>query len=156
MKTIKLTKEKVALVDTEGLEKLSKHKWRTFVDGNTFYAVTTLGKRPNRKLGIMHRMILGAKKGQIVDHINGDGLDNRKSNLRFCTISQNAHNRHDKPKNGYWGVSFKARRNKWYSYVTCKRKTHHLGCFDSIIDAARAHDVAAKKLLGEFARLNFQ
>lgn len=151
MKTIARTKDKRAIADDEDYKYLSMLRWRTFVDGNTFYAMTT-GPRPDRWSTSMHRIIMGANDGQIIDHMNGNGLDNRKSNLRFCTFSENSYNKKIKKK--YRGVCLK-RGKRWYSSITCQWKTHHLGVHETERDAAMAYDVAAKKLFGEFARLNF-
>jgi hypothetical protein len=96
-------------------------------------------------------------KGLLVDHRNGDGLDNHRDNLRIATRSQNACNRHNtksKASCRFSGLFFDKRRGKWMSRIVVNGKIF-LGYFDSEIDAARAYDAAAKKYHGEFARLNF-
>lgn len=147
-------KKYIVFVDQEDFEYVSKFKWHIAVDHNTKYAYRSIGRRPTRSKISMHRDIMKAAKGSILDHINGNGLDNRKQNLRFCTVSQNRINTR-RSKNKYKGTSYKARTKKWYSTIQIEGRSIHLGCFLKAKDAARAYDEAAKKYHGEFARLNF-
>jgi len=104
----------------------------------------------------MHRLILKAQKGQQVDHINGNGLDNRKDNLRFCTSSQNYQNSR-KRKNcssKYKGVWWHKQSKKWQTGIVLNYKNYHLGYFTNEIEAAKAYDLTAAEFFGEFARLN--
>ena len=109
----------------------------------------------------MHRKILGLKKGdgKIVDHINGNSLDNRKANLRICTQSQNMINRikQKNNKSGYIGVClYKGNSiNKWRASIMQNKKQISIGYFDNKIDAAKARDTKALELYGEYATLNF-
>ncbi len=97
-------------------------------------------------------------RGYCVDHINGDGLDNRKDNLRIVTIAENNYNKR-KSKNvrssQYKGVSIDKRTNRWRAIIYYKYRKINLGMFGDEIDAARAYDEAANELFGEFAKLNF-
>lgn len=105
----------------------------------------------------MHRLIMRAKKGQILDHINGDRFDNRKENLRFCTNSQNLANRSKTSlnKSGYKGVTFiPGRLRPWRAVITYKGKYTNLGYFETKEQAALAYNKAAVKYFGEFARYN--
>lgn len=102
----------------------------------------------------MHRLLMDAGKGQQIDHANGDGLDNRRANLRFCTSSQNNWNSKPKGNSPYKGISQRA-SGKWYAMICRDRKHYWLGMHDTPEEAARAYDEAAKRLHGEFARLNF-
>lgn len=107
----------------------------------------------------MHRMIMNASKGFVVDHINHNGLDNRKANLRLVTNAQNSYNRPCFKKKGspsqYKGVYWSKRDNKWQVQISCKGKVKTIGQFKDEIQAAKAYDKAAKKYHGEFAYLNF-
>lgn len=105
----------------------------------------------------MHRFIMDAPKGQQVDHINGNKLDNRKSNLRICSHSENLRNQR-KPKDnksGFKGVSWHKGAKRWCAEIRSNGKRHHLGYFDTAEDAAKAYDIAATLIHGDYARLNF-
>ena len=104
----------------------------------------------------MYREIVGAGSGQVVDHKDGDGLNNTRENLRVCSRSDNEHNRRIDTKNssGFKGVYFNKPMKKWMARISINNKRMYLGCYDNKVDAARAYDKAAKKHFGEFARLN--
>lgn len=152
-RTINLTKGKAALVDDDDFERLLKLKWRAKKDWNTYYAY-----RSHRKTFSMHSFILGTSKGFEVDHINGNGLDNRRSNLRIVTHSQNMANRRPQ-RNGtscYKGVSWNKQWQRWVSKIYPNGKNIFLGYYASEIEAAKIYDVAAIKFFGEYAFLNFK
>lgn len=108
-----------------------------------------------RKRVAMHRLILSAGDGDVVDHINGDGLDNRRSNLRIVTIQQNAFNqKHHGGSSRYKGVSYRADSGTWRAYITNDGKRRYLGTFASEDDAASAYNNEAERLFGEHAKLN--
>jgi hypothetical protein len=106
---------------------------------------------------LMHRVIVGAAKGQQVDHVNGDTLDNRRSNLRLATSAENGRNRarHRNNLSGYKGVSPPARGKQWTAEIRGEGRRIHLGSFATAEEAARAYDAAARHYFGAFARLNF-
>ena len=150
MKRIKLTQGKFALVDDEDFAKLSKYKWHSLKGTNTFYAARGFRLR-------MHRFILNAKEGQEIDHRDGNGLNNQKSNLRFCTHSQNNMNQRKLKKNlssKYKGVSWHKNKKKWAVSIYIDGKNKYLGDFKDETDAAEAYNEAAMKYYGEFANLN--
>ena len=100
---------------------------------------------------------MNASGGQIVDHIDGNGLNCQKDNLRICTHSQNQHNSGIRRNNtsGYIGVSWSKREEKWIAQITVNGKVKRIGAFDDVIEAAKAYDEEALSKRGEFATLNF-
>lgn len=158
-KEIRLSQGFVALVDDEDYERLNQFKWFAHKSYNTYYAQRHTGPRSNRHLVHMHREVLPTPTGFTPDHINWNGLDNRKDNLRPATGSQQQWNtRKQLSKNSkYKGVT-KAHKSKihpWVAVLVSKRKHYYLGCFATEEDAARAYDRAAREEFGEFAVLNF-
>jgi phage-related protein len=159
MKTIPLTKNRFAMVDDDDFDKLSKHKWCVNCCGwGSKYLYAQRGKTSGGKIKfLMHRVIMNAKKGQEIDHIDGNGLNNQKSNLRFVTRTQNQMNRIVQQVNnhsGFKGVCWDNKRGKWLAQIRVKTKTKFLGHFTNAEDAGKAYDDSAKIYFGEFARLN--
>ena len=157
---IPLTQGKYAIVDPEDYERLSKHKWHLQRTNQTFYAVRTAKRteRPRRQAIWMHRCILPPPQGMFLDHINHNGLDNRKANLRIATAAQNARNRRKmvlKTSSKYKGVSYHAGMKKWCASIRVNGQYKYFGLFHDEIDAAKAYDAAARKYHKEFAVLNF-
>jgi hypothetical protein len=155
---IQLTRGKVAIVDADDFERLSKFKWCAIKSskGKTWYARrwTARGKGKQAPI-LMHREILNILITVLLDHKNGNGLDNRKENLRISTCSQNNQNR-SKPKNntsGIKGVYWNKRNKKWMARIQANHKVHYLGYFHELEDAATAYYNEAIRLHGEFARL---
>jgi len=152
-KLIPLTQDKFAIVDAADYDRLSKHKWCAVKGRRTYYAT----RRANGKLVRMHRVIMKARAGQVVDHREHDGLDNRRSKLRFCTPRQNTMNQ--RPRLGcsseYKGVFHGKGDKKFIAGIAYNSKRIHLGRFDTARNAAKAYDKKAKELFGEFAYLNF-
>jgi hypothetical protein len=132
---------------------------RTKRNSDKLYAVRGTGPRSARKWEFLHRSILGLSDRQVqADHRNGDGLDNRRTNLRQATNKQNSAN-HSRRRNGtslYLGVSWDKERGKWVASISRPEGgRRHLGRFLDEIEAARAYDAAATELYGDFARPNF-
>jgi hypothetical protein len=149
MKEIKLTRGKVALVDDEDFEYLNQWKWFF----NKGYAGRHTGPRHRRKLVLMHRDILCVPDGLVTDHINHDGLDNRRSNLRSCTRAQNYANSdiHSNNTSGAKGVRLRKDTKKWSAIIKHNQKVIYLGCFKNLDEAARAYKDKAREIYGEFA-----
>ena len=157
MKEIQLTQGFVALVDDEDFERVNQFRWHASRNGKNIYAERSMTIDSKTKNKLMHREIMKAGNKVEIDHIFGDGLDNRKKNLRICTHSQNLLNsskyKHSSSK--YKGVYFGKTQKKWISQISINGKNKHLGCFDNEIDAAKQYNIFAKEYYGEFARLNF-
>jgi hypothetical protein len=155
MKEIPLTKGFITIVDDDDYEYLNQFKWRA---QGLVYAVRDdfSNGRANRKQIYMHREITGAKKGEVVDHLNHQTLDNRKSNIRVCSQTFNNANHRMRTDNtsGYKGVYWNKRDKKWTAQINFKGKNRNLGNFDSKNDAARMYNFWALDLFGEHALVN--
>ncbi len=160
MKEISIGKGMKALVDDEDFERLHKFKWHTQIDHNIIYAVRVIRENGKRHTVRMHRDVLNlrSKDRTVVDHINRNGCDNQKKNLRIVTLSENAINSKITIRNtsGYRGVCWSKRSNKWRAAITVNGKQIHIGVFNEKIEAAKAYDDAARKYHNEFAVTNFQ
>jgi len=154
---VKLSRGFIAIIDSEDSEKINKHNWWVLPSLNTQYAAAKIKGR----CVLMHRFIVSAPLGTTMDHINGNGLDNRKGNLRYATASQNAANT-GKPTitrctSIYKGVSLTKepwRRKRWVAQIRVNGKRFRWRCATER-EAARVYDKVAKKHFGEYARLNF-
>lgn len=156
MKKIPLTQGKFALVDDEDYEELVKWKWYAMKSGKTFYAGRSNPKKPfeKRKASIrMHRQLTSPVEGMEVDHVNGNGLDNRRENLRVCSRNENQHNRPLQKNNssGYKGVYFDTRNKKWKAQISVNSRNRAIGYFSTPEEAHTAYCEAAKKHHGEFS-----
>ena len=154
---IELTKGKIALVDEEDYPWLSQFNWNTETHGENWMAKR---RKPNSKTGealYMHRIITGAERGTFVDHRNGKEWDNRRENLRLCTRQQNMRNiAARRSKSGFKGVQWSKWNalNPWRSGIWVDSVHIHLGCYQTAEEAARAYNIAAIEVFGEFANLN--
>lgn len=159
MKEIPLTQGMVALVDDEDYELVSQYRWQALRGRRTFYAQAKTPRRDGRQTSMsMHRLILGLMGGTLhADHINGDGLDNRRNNLRPATRTQNARNRRldYNSVSGFKGVTAGRSGRGWQARIRVGNTLLHLGTFDTPQQAARTYDSKARDLFGEFAWLNF-
>jgi RimJ/RimL family protein N-acetyltransferase len=157
--TIPLTQGKVALVDDEDYERvMAAGPWHATQMSNTYYAFhSTYDEHHRRGSLLMHRLLTDAPPGQGVDHINGNGLDNRRTNLRLATKAQNGINRplppNGSPSSQYKGVAWFKRDQCWRARIG--KNSLHIGYYSSEEEAARAYDEKAKEIYGDFAWLNF-
>ncbi len=157
MKEIQLTKGKVALIDDEDFAIVSQHKWHAINQEGEFYA---RGYIPGRRYVFLANFLMNPPAGMLVDHANNNPLDNRRSNLRLATPSQNNANSRKTwtPTSSiYKGVCWHKRWKKWVAQIGQGpgNGPKTLGYFASEEEAARAYDAAAKARWGEFAKLNF-
>ncbi len=168
------------LIDDEDYPKTKNHTWHIIKAHNGRFYVNTHVPHPNggvytsgrdkgrrkRTLLQLHRFILNAPKGKMVDHINGNPLDNQKANLRLVTHRQNSMNqtktrthKGKKTSSRYRGVGFQKNPSgnggRWIARIGVNGRTLQIGSFKTEEEAAKAWDNEAKKLFGEFARLNF-
>ena len=150
VRRIPLGKGLHAYVDKEDYEQLNQWHWHVFGGG---YAA----RREKGKLILMHRQIMQPPKGKVVDHINANGFDNTRANLRNITPRQNTHNRGKcaGSKSIYKGVFYDKQCHRWRARICFGKECFYLGYFDTEIEAARAYDRKAVELFGEFAGLNF-
>ncbi len=159
---IPLTQGMYAIVDPEDYERLNKYKWYASEGGSTFYAARCLWDPVTKKKRTikMHREIIKPPHPLVVDHINHNGLDNRKANLRPATKSQNTINKACVKRKGahskYHGVTWQKSNKKWQAQIRAKGNPRIIGYYNDEIKAAKAYDEAARKHHGEFAVLNFK
>ena len=156
---IPLTQGRLAIVDPADYADLSRYKWRLrkTKGKNVLYAERSI-RRPDGKYTrlLMHRQLIEPPAGYVIDHINGNGLDNRRANLRPATAAQNAWNAKKRnPRSGYKGVWLAGDKNLWRAAIVCDGQRRHLGYFKDKREAAKAYDEAAIIFHGDFAVLNF-
>lgn len=154
---IPLTQGRFAKVDAADYLWLAQFKWHCKTNGRMVYAVRTITESGRQKRILMHRLIAETPENLVCDHINHSGLDNRRANLRNCTIKQNNANSRSSRRatSKYKGVSWSKSKKKWAAYIKKDGRQFFLGHFDDEIEAAKAYDETAHKLNGEFAMLNF-
>jgi len=155
---IQLTHGHAAIVDAEDFDWLSQWNWIAHKDRHTFYAVRNTSRKLGKRQFIrMHRLIINPPKGIQVDHRDGNGLNNSRSNLRYATCQQNAYNRRPQKRSKsskYKGVSWHKGDQKWHALIKYQQKLHFLGAYSSEYEAALAYNFAAFQYFGVFARMN--
>lgn len=153
-KEIELTNGGVAIVDDEDFALVSQWRWNRAEKENRAVRCEWVRGENRARTIILSRFIMNAPDGVMVDHVNGDTLDNQKANLRLATCSQNQFNakRRKDSTTGYKGVTFV--RGRYMAQIQAKKVHHYLGSFDTPEEAAEAYNRAAKELHGEFARVD--
>lgn len=150
MREIQLTQGKVALVDDVNFDRLASRSW-CYDNG---YAWAKIDKKKQS----MHRFLMDVPKGMDVDHINDNGCDNRRCNLRIVTRSQNMANMHNNRggTSNFKGVTWHKRDQKWCVGITVNKRKIHIGYFALEKEAALAYDISAIKYFGQYAKVNFE
>lgn len=152
---IPLTRGLFAIVDADDYELVNQYTWHA--SGGGYAAAYVGGGRKSRVMAFMHRLIAETPDGMVTDHIDGDRLNNRRSNLRICNQSDNCANTkrraggHSAFKGVTWFTTKRHKKGYWKAAISGK----HIGYFDTEEAAARGYDYHARKRFGEFARLNF-
>jgi len=161
MKWIPLTQGKRTCVDDDVYGWVSQHTWCAMRVAHTFYAVRSVAiGEGKRRLVLLHRAITQTPEGKETNHIDGDGLNNLRTNLEIVSRGENQRAFNTRRKNkgktsSFRGVSFHKRDRVWFARITFEYKWLHLGSFQSEEAAARARDLAARRLFGPRAQLNF-
>ena len=154
---VPLTKGYEAVIDSNCVHLVEGFNWFANISGNAVYALRnrSIGGGKQTKV-MMHRVIAATPNGFETDHIDKNTLNNRKSNLRTATHSQNNHNRGPYKTNssGHKGVQLHKRTGQWRAVIRCEGSRFHLGLFNTPEEAAKAYEDAAKRLHGEFARVS--
>lgn len=138
-------------IDEEDYHYLEEIRFSVQKQGNTYYL------NNSRKIILLHRLITNCPKDKDIDHINGNGLDNRKCNLRICTHSENHQNRNKistKSTSKYKGVYWYKSTSKWRALIQINGKQKSLGYFEREIEAAKAYNFAALRYFKDYARIN--
>jgi hypothetical protein len=142
---------KVALVDDEDFDKVNMYRWRVVKSGENLYAYTlSYGNQI-----AMHRLIMEPSEGMIVDHINRNGLDNTRNNLRICAHSENMRNRRKRKNSESQFIGVSRNRKGWGAEFKYKKKRYWVGTFDTQEEAARARDAKVLEFKDEFMSINF-
>jgi hypothetical protein len=152
---IELTKGHTAVIDADDVNAIRDYKWRSSKGKGTNYACSGLRLDDGRvKTLFLHRLLMKPSKGFVVDHINGDGLDNRRSNLRVATVAQNNLNSRVRSDSttGIKGAYYDKRKGSYYSHIKRGDKRIYLGTFSTAEEAADAYAKASRELHGEFGR----
>lgn len=158
MREIQLTRNQVALIDDEDFDLINQHKWfsvspRQKNYRHTWYAACKIQGRHVT----MHNLLLNPPKGSVADHIDHNGLNNRRTNIRISTTRENSWNtnKHKNCTSKFKGVSWNKEKSKWQARICINGRETHLGWFHDEVLAANTYDFVACQFFGDFAKLNF-
>lgn len=158
MKKIALSQGKFAKVDDSDYDFLNKHKW-TLAKGRLYHSIYAkrniyIGYKKHKTV-YMHSVLLNTPHGMDTDHIDGDGLNNQRHNLRICSRADNLKNRKSQSNNisGFKGVCWDNDKKKWRAYISCNKKWHHLGFFIDKLEAYKTYCSASLKYHKSFSRI---
>jgi hypothetical protein len=148
--------DKKVLIDDEDWEKVSKYKWHLSKQSQGLLYAQTFIYKNGKKIPLkLHRLIMNCPKNKEIDHIDGNGLNNQKSNLRICTHAENMKNSKKRKDNssGFKGIHFIKQNKRWQARIQVNRKRMPLGCYKTPELAYQAYCKASKKYHGEFGRI---
>lgn len=151
---IPLTQGLEAVIDAADVDLVKPYRWFAGKIGNVVYAFTRFTKSSKERPTALHRLLCNPPEELSIDHIDLDGLNNRRSNLRLATTSENSRNTRTRQNNtsGFKGVSWRRDRSRWQVHIRVDGKRLSLGHYVTLEDAASAYAGAAEKYHGEFAR----
>lgn len=151
MREIDLTQGKIAFVDDEDYDRINQFKWYAHYHKKRWYAIHNLPRQKGkiRKQMGMHNAVIGTLPGLETDHIDGNGLNNQKRNLRFVSTRQNQQNQHVKKSSHFPGVSWYNASERWRATIYLNGKQKYLGQFTDELEAATAYRVACEVLTGQ-------
>lgn len=155
MREIVLAGGLIARIDDSDFDLADRYSWCACRSGKIIYAATKIRRDGRRRNAFLHRLLLNARADMVVDHVDGDGLNNCRSNLRLATRSQNRANTRIRRGGARFKGVYPYGAGRYAANITFRGKTRFLGSFDTAEEAARAFDAAAKEIHGEFAGLNF-
>lgn len=155
MAYVPLTRGKTAVIDAADAHLVGGVNWCAVKFGDTFYAATNRRLDGKRRVAYAHRDLMTPPDDMIVDHIDGNGLNCRRSNMRLATRAQNVRNSR-RPKHntsGFKGVSYNRKNQRWQAHIKVDSKSTYLGLYATPEDAYAAYCVASERYHGKYGRI---